>query len=294
MAEGILAFGTAGIPHSADKRSSVCGVARVRALGLDAMEVQFVQRVGMGPQTAIKLRNAAEQSAVRLSAHAPYYINLNSQDAEKLRASRERLMQAARVAARCGAGNVVFHVGYYHGDTPALVFERVRERLRSVVSQLRDEGVKVWLRPETGGRPSQFGALSEILRLSAEVEGVRPCIDFGHLHARTLGGVNSYQEFTAALEEVAKALGESALQDLHIHLAGIAYSRAGERRHLTLGGSDLRYEELLQVLVEQQAAGTVICESPNLEQDAVLLQRTYRFLKDGAGQSRGKQCSSAS
>ncbi len=234
-----------------------------------------MRHVSMGEATAAAVRKAAEDSAVLLSAHAPYYINLNSKDPEKVRASLERLLKAARVAAWCGARSVVFHVAYYHNDSPTVVYKRVKARLETIAAQLRDEALDVCLRPETSGRPSQFGSLDEILQLSAEIDGVSPCIDFGHLHARSAGAVNSYAEFGIVLDRVGQTLGASALQDVHIHLQGIAYTDAGERKHLTLEASDARFEELLQALLDWGVGGRVICESPSLEEDALLLKRTY-------------------
>jgi deoxyribonuclease-4 len=239
------------------------------------MELEFVQRVTMGEETAQRVREAAEEHGVRLSAHAPYYINFNSQDAEKVEASRKRLLNAARVASWCGARNVVFHAGYYHDDPPAVVYQRVRAQLASLIAQLRHEGLDVCLRPETMGKASQFGSLDEVLQLAAEIDGVGACIDFGHLHARSGGGVNRYADFAAVLREVKRHLGESALQDVHIHVQGMAYTQAGERKHLNLAESDLRYKELVQALADCNVSGTAICESPNLETDALLLQHAY-------------------
>ncbi len=234
-----------------------------------------MRRVSMGEVTAGAVRRAAEDSAVLLSAHAPYYINLNSKDPEKVKASLGRLLKAARVAALCGARSVVFHVAYYHDDPPAVVYERVKARLEAIAAQARDEALDICLRPETSGRPSQFGSLDEILRLSTEIDGVSPCIDFGHLHARSAGAVNNYAEFGTVLEKVGEALGASALQDMHMHVQGIAYTQAGEHKHLTLAASDARYEELLQALIDWGVGGRLICESPSLEEDALLLKRTY-------------------
>ena len=271
-----MLFGTAGVPRSAEKPNSADGIARLRALGLDAMELQFVRRVAMGEQSAQRVREVAEACGIRLSAHAPYYINLNSRDPEKIAASRERLLKAARVAALCGARDVVFHAAYYQQDAPAEVYKRVRAQLESLTAQLRDEGLSICLRPETTGKPSQFGSLEEILRLSAEIDGVSPCIDFGHLHARSTGAFNTYFEFVTVLEEVGQFLGGAALQDMHMHLQGMAYTPAGEHKHLNLSESDLRYRELLQALVDCEVCGTAICESPNLEKDALLLKTTYQ------------------
>jgi len=271
----LLLFGTAGIPRSAAHRTSVAGIARIRALGLQAMELEFVQRVSMGEATAQRVRAAAEEHGVRLSAHAPYYINFNSRDLEKVKASRIRLLDAARVASWCGAQDVIFHAGYYHDDPPAVVYERVKAQLTSLVAQLHDEGLSVCLRPETMGKGSQFGDLREVLQLAADVEGVRPCIDFGHLYARATGRLNRYDEFVALLDEVKCELGEGGLQDMHMHVQGMAYTQAGERRHLNFVESDLRYEELVQAVANCGVSGTMICESPNLEKDALLLQRAY-------------------
>ncbi len=274
-----LLFGTAGVPHSTPKSSSQAGVAQIRALGLDCMELAFVRSVRMGEKTAAAVRRTAEEERVRLSVHAPYYVNLNSPEADKVRASRGRILQAARVGWLCGAESIVFHPAFYHDDPPERVYERVKGHLEELVAQLRVEGNGARLRPETTGKRSQFGTLEELLRLSAEVEGVDPCVDFTHIHART-GQDNTYDEFAALLRLIGTKLGQAALKDMHIHLSGIEYGPSGERKHLNLAESDMRYVELLQALRDFEVEGLVICESPDLEEDALLLQQTYRQLCD--------------
>jgi deoxyribonuclease-4 len=154
----------------------------------------------------------------------------------------------------------------------------VKRHLQEVVNTLRKEGNKVTISPEVTGKPSQFGTLEELLQLSSEMEEVLLCIDFSHWHART-GKANSYQEFLAILDQVERKLGRRGLDNMHIHLSGIAYGKKGEIKHLMLADSDLRYTELLKALKERKAKGVVICESvPHLEQDALLLQQTYRGL----------------
>ena len=140
------------------------------------------------------------------------------------------------------------------------------------------ENNRVWLRPEVMGKGTAFGTLDEVLRLSAELEGVAPCIDFSHYHART-GEFNSYPEFAAALQAVQERLGQDALDNSHLHVSGIAYgSNRGEIKHLNLKEADLRYTELLRALKDYAAGGCLICESPNLEEDALLLQEAYAGL----------------
>ena len=145
------------------------------------------------------------------------------------------------------------------------------------MQQLRQENNRVWIRPEVMGKGSQFGTVEEVLNLCAELEGLAPCLDFAHWHART-GAFNSYQEFVSILLQVKEQLGRAALDDMHIHFSGISYGEKGERKHLDLKESDLQYVELLKALADYEVKGLVICESPSLEGDALLLQETYNTL----------------
>jgi deoxyribonuclease-4 len=272
-----LLFGTAGVPHSAAARSTEAGSERVAELGLGCMEIEFVQRVSMGPKTAESVRAVAERLGISLSAHAPYYINLNAHEPEKQAASRQRILQTARIAWLCGAQDIVVHAAFNMGDPPPKVYETVKRHLRELIAELRAEGNQVRIRIELMGRPSQFGSLDEVLALSAEVEGVAPCLDFAHMHART-GAFNSYDEFISILKRVEERLGRPALDDLLVHVSGIAYTKQGERQHLVFKESDFRYQEFVEALKDCKAKGSIICESPNLEEDALLLQQTYRAL----------------
>jgi len=272
-----LLFGTAGIPHSSKLLSTVGGIERILELGLGCMEVEFVQGVKMGEAAARQVGEAAARTGVRLSAHAPYFINLNSQEIEKIRASQSRILQTARIASLCNAESVVFHPAFYMGQPSETVYGTVKRYLGEVLSQLERENIRVSIRPEVTGKSSQFGTIEELLNLSAELKGVAPCLDFSHWHART-GKFNSYPEFEAILLQIRQRLGDEALANMHIHVSGINYSQKGERNHLNLEESDLQYKELLRALKDYNVEGLLICESPNLEGDAQLLQAVYNTL----------------
>jgi deoxyribonuclease-4 len=197
---------------------------------------------------------------------------------EKVNMSKERILQTARIAALFGAISITFHAAFYLKSTPAETYDVVKKHLQEVVNVLRREGNKVTISPEVTGKPSQFGTLEEILQLSSEIEGVAPCLDFSHCHART-GKANSYQEFLDILGQIERKLGRQALDNMHIHLSGIAYGTKGEIKHLMLPDSDFQYVELLKALKDRKAKGVIISESvPYLEKDALLLQQTYRAL----------------
>lgn len=275
-----LLFGTAGVPFSSADESSEAGIERIRELGLDSLELEFVRGVHMGLETAARVREKAASSGVRLSVHAPYFINLNSEDPGKRLASQERLLKTARVGDACGATSAVFHAAFYGKDTPEKAYAAVRAELAAVMSIVRGERLSIALRIETMGKRSQFGSLDEVLSLCRDVDGLKPCLDFSHLHARE-GKVNSYQDFERVLAKVARKLGPRALRDVHIHIAGIHFGDKGEIKHLNLEETDFRYDEWLQALRDLGVEGTVICESPNLEGDAVMLKRLYDAQRAG-------------
>lgn len=267
-----LLFGTAGTPLSSKGTDSISGIRRVHELGLGCMELEFVRGVKMGEKTARAVHEVAKQLDIRLSVHAPYYINLNA-EGETLEASKQRIMNSARIGAICGAKSVVIHAGFIQKFPREAVYERIKEAIIDIMDKLKSEGVGITLRIETMGRGSQFGSLEEALAIT-EVDGVLPCIDFSHLHA--VGGKNnSREEFASILSRVEDKLGRQGLDDMHIHVSGIEYSDKGEKNHLVFSESDFKYKELAQAFSDFDVKGLVICESPNLEEDAQVLKREY-------------------
>jgi deoxyribonuclease-4 len=269
-----LLFGTAGVPRSTNGKNSISGIERVRELGLDCMELEFVQGVRMSEKGAKNVNEAGNKENVYLSVHAPYYVNLNSLEEEKLKASLERIYQAARIGSLCGAESIVLHAAFYQKSSNQEAYDMVSKALQKITKQLVDEGISVILRPETMGKRTQFGTLEEILSLSSEIEGIMPCLDFSHMYARE-GRQNSYPEFIAILAKVEESLGKEGISNMHMHISGIEYNRNGEKKHMTLKESDFNYPELLVALKEFKIAGMAICESPNLEEDGLLLRNIY-------------------
>ncbi|MGB9553806.1 MAG: TIM barrel protein, partial [bacterium] len=269
--------GTAGVPRSSPDASTVSGLETLSRLNLECLEIEFVRRVSLGEITARKVKEKAQKLGIFLSIHAPYYINLNSHDPTKREASRKRLIDAAKAGSMVGATDIVFHPGFYQGDPPALAFKTIREELQEVLRELQKQGIRVKLRAETTGRHNQFGSLEETLRLAVEVPGIKPCIDFSHLHARRQ--YHRKKDFLRDLETVRVFLGTNSLEEMHIHLSGMCYSQSGEVNHLNFEESDFPYLYLLEALHESGASGRIICESPNLEEDALLLKSCWQTLQ---------------
>lgn len=275
-----LYFGTPGIPISAKPHDTINGIKQVRKLGLDAMEIEFVRSIHVNKQKAPEVYETARANKVLLTTHGTYFVNLASLKKETISASIKRMVDDATRAHECGVRSITWHAAFFQGRPKEQVFKLVKQNLKEVLKKLHDKGIKdIWLRPETTGKESQWGDLQETIRLSQELEGVLPCVDFAHLHARYVGKNNTTSEFRKLLTDLEKGLGRKVLNDMHIHMSGINYGPKGERNHLILKESDFNYKDLIKVWKEFKIKGIVINESPNVEGDALLMQKTYHSLK---------------
>jgi deoxyribonuclease-4 len=276
MSKKSFRFGTVGTPKNKPKNpgGSVGGVYYLEELGLRALELGWVRSVRVSEKTAKEIKEAGVERDIALSVHAPYYINLNA-DADEWPKSRKRLMDAARAGYMSGATDIVFHPGSYFGKPPEEVLEAAIPRLEKCLLELRDEGNPVVLRPETMGKGAMLGSLSDTLEMS-KIDGVEPCLDFAHLHARPGDGtMNTTEEWVDVLETYGKVLGKDSLKRLHCHLSGIEYTEKGEQNHLEISESDFDLEALFKALSKVKAEGRILCESPTLEDDALFIQDAW-------------------
>lgn len=273
-----LTFLTAGMPLTTGKGSYSRAFEVLEELDLDGMELEFVHGVRMSAETRELVKNKRKEKNLILSAHAPFYINLNSPEEDKVEASVQRIIETGVAANDTGAFSITFHAAYYMKRDKEDVYQQIKSKITRISELFTKEGINVWIRPETTGKPTQWGDLDEIIRLSKEFENVLPCVDFSHLHARSAGEFNTYDEFSRILEKIGKELGSLALENFHGHLAGIDYGAKGEKKHLILEESDMNYKDLMKALKEFNVKGALVCESPNIEDDAVLMKNYYYSL----------------
>ena len=182
------------------------------------------------------------------------------------------IILAAGILTSCAAGA---------GDagTTDMNSGTITEKQTEIITKtLAEEDNKVWIRPETTGKGTQWGDVEEIVKLSKMFDTVLPCVDFAHLHARSGGEYNTYDEFCKVFEYIGNELGDVALKNFHAHLAGIEYSAKGEKCHLILEESDMNYKDLLKAFKEFDVKGVIVCESPNIETDAKILKDYYMSL----------------
>lgn len=274
-----LNFLTAGMPIATGKGSYKEAFSIIKALNLDGMELEFVHGVRMSQTTQELVKEIKYDNNFLLTAHAPFYINLNSKEEEKIEASIKRIIDTLDVANNVGAYSITFHAAFYMNLDKELVFNKVAKAIEEVVKYVESNNIKVWVRPETTGKGTQWGDLDEIIKLSKLFKGfVLPCVDFSHLHARTNGLYNTYLEFAKIFEQIGNELGQNALDNFHAHIAGIEYGLKGEKKHLNLDEADMNYKDLLKAFKDFDIKGAITCESPNIEDDALLLKEYYLSL----------------
>ncbi len=272
-----LKFLTAGMPLRTDKKRGYENALEILdEMNLDGIEVEFVQGVRMSDKSRQVVKDASKKYT--FTAHGPFFINLNAREQEKIDASITRIIDTATVANEFGGYSITYHAAFYLGNDKDVVFKRVADRTAQIIEILEKENNKIWIRPETTGKATQWGDIDEIIKLSKEFDQVLPCVDFSHIHARSGGAFNTYDEFCGILDNIASNLGEKAMNNFHAHLAGIAYTAKGEKNHLPLEESDMNYKDLLRAMKKFDLKGVVVCESPNIEDDCKLIKDYYNSL----------------
>ena len=270
-----LHFITAGMPLRT-KGSYNEAFNVLKEMKLDGMELEFVHGVRISDINKNVVKEVSKQQNFIITAHAPFYINLNSPEPDKVEASVNRIIETVNTASEVGAYSITFHAAFNMGKDKDTVYFIVKDGFEKVIKKTK--GKNVWIRPETTGKATQWGDMDEVIKLSREFENVLPCIDFSHLHARTNGLYNTYDEFCKILEDMGEKIGQHALDNFHAHIAGIEYTLKGERKHLNLEESDMNYKDLLKAMKKFDLKGAVVCESPNIEDDALLLKEYYQSL----------------
>jgi deoxyribonuclease-4 len=262
-------IGPAGTPTTVNT-GTIDGIREVERLGLNANEVQFSHGVLMSVDTAKEVKKVS--SKVHLSIHAPYYINLLSTESKKVKASRKRILDSAERAHHMGANIIVIHAGYYGNLSKEESYPLMKTQFEKMVDEVKSNKWKVTLGVETAGKIKQWGRLDEVIKLSDELRGVEPVVDFAHLYATNMGKV----DYAEILDKVSVL----KLKRLHTHFSCIEWSpakdipgKSNERRHLPLSSGKPDYKQLAKEIKKRKLDITLISESPILEKDALVMKK---------------------
>jgi len=250
--------------------------------GLNALEYSFGRGVKLKEETAIKIGDEASKYGVQLSVHAPYYINLATEDIEKKAMNVNYLLDSAKNLKLMGGKRLVFHPGSYAKMTQEKAFNNIVEALKAIIDIFKNKGYSdILLCPETMGKKRQSGNLIEIMKLCALDDMIYPTIDFGHLHARSLGAIKDRKDFEDILNIMRDELKAEKYQNFHSHFSKIEFTQAGERRHRTFDdeGFGPDFDALAVLVKERNLTPTFICESKGTQaDDAKRMKTTYETI----------------
>ena len=256
-------------PAGSDGLGNLKGIRKVASMKLDCMEVEFTYGVRMSVENAREVGALAKAKGITLSVHAPYYINLASDEKEKIQASKQRILDSCQRAHALGAQSVVFHAGFYQKKTAEQTYALIKKAILKIQEKISKNKWEVKLCPEVTGKPSQLGSVEELLKLMKET-GCGICVDFAHLYARYQGDI----DYAKVLKKLPKKF--------HAHFSGIAYGPKGERKHLKT--TTQFFEPLARALIKQKVDVTLVNESPQPYKDAAMMKKVLNTLV--AGQKR--------
>ncbi len=275
-------FGPAGNSDSfsAKYKSSADAPLFLKEMGLDCYEYQCGRGVKVSDKTASAIRANAEKTGIKLTLHAPYFISLSSVEPEKRDNSINYILQSCDAAMRIGADRIVIHSGSCSKMSREEALELAKDTLTRARKQAVEQGFEsVHFCPETMGKTNQLGNLTEVMELCRLDDTFLPCIDFGHLNARTFGGIKSIQDYEKMLDEVENTLGHDRLRIFHSHFSKIMYTEpGGEKKHLTFEDEEYgpEYEPLMELVAKKNLSPVFICESAGTQaEDALKMKESY-------------------
>ena len=289
MREWKIRFGTAGTSDSfaaQGYKTSLDIPAYTARMGLNAFEYQCGRGVRLGLDKARQMAADAAARDILFSVHAPYYISMSSLEEDKRLNSVNYLLQSAAVCKALGGQRVIFHSGSCGRQSREAALEKALDTLRRAQAALDEAGFSdITLCPETMGKIGQLGTLDEVLALCRVDRRITPCIDFGHLYARSCGTqfaeATAAADYAALLDTLAARLGDDRAVHFHAHFSRIAYTKGGEKCHLTFADTAFGppHLPLLQLLKARGLAPTIICESAGTQaEDAAALAQGYAAL----------------
>lgn len=252
----------------------------IEKMGLNAYEYQCGRGVNIGEQKAAQFGEAAAKKNIAISLHAPYYISMSSVDEEKRLNSIKYILDSARAVNAMGGERIVVHTGSCGKIDRAYALELALDTMKRSIQALDENGLSnIRICPETMGKINQLGTLEEVLALCELDERLIPCIDFGHLNARTHGSLKTYADFEAVFDSIENKLGLARLKEFHSHFSKIEYTEGGEKCHLTFEDSVFgpNFEPVIDLILKKNCSPTIICESAGTQaEDARAMMDYYK------------------
>lgn len=290
----MIKFGVAGYPISFDKseyRKDRLNIFKwLSSIGLDIFEMQMTYGPRTKEDTCKEMRLMAADYNIKITVHASYYIVFTSSENQKIEQSKETLKRTYELANLLGSDIIVLHPGPLYGEKSDIVANRFLNNISNFFNGFSQDKIGLFL--ETAGKKGQLGSVEEVIQFSKEIKGCFPCFDFGHIHARTVGSLNSEKNIMLLFETM-QNLGAFNSR-YHIHYTPIDYSSQGEKVHkaindtypinkqmslfvdnANIGYYHPRYEPIIKSLTSLNTDCTVISETHNSQEEGALAMKNY-------------------
>jgi len=280
-----LKFGPAGNSLSFFEmgyKSSVSAFEYLDKLGLTAYEYQCGRGVRISDESASQIKSEAEKHGIAVSLHAPYYISMSSVEPEKRDNSVKYILESAAAVSKMGGNRIVIHTGSAGKIDRDEAMLLAADTMKKAIKALDNAGFShIHMCPETMGKAGQLGTLEEVVMLCLLDDRIIPCVDFGHLNARSCGGLKSKADFEEVFDYIEDKLGNNRMKMLHCHFTKIEYTDKGEKKHLTFEddkfGPD--FEPFIEICLQKDIKGVIICESDGTQaEDARLMMFHHKQL----------------
>lgn len=274
-------FGPAGNSESFNERYKVFSdiPKYISEMNLDIYEYQFGRGVRMSTNNATILKEQSKNLGIEITAHAPYYISLSSEDETKRLGSLRYILETAKAVTEMGGKRIIIHSGSVGKRNRSEALILAKDTLSLAMKALDESNYNdVTVCPETMGKIGQLGDLEEVIQLCSIDERIIPCIDFGHLNARTHGGIKGEEDYLSILKTIENDLGKERLSKFHIHFSKIEYTIGGEKRHLTFEDKEFGPDpdDLLMLIAKMKLEPYIICESDGTQaEDALTMKQLY-------------------
>lgn len=251
--------------------------------GLNHFEYQCGQGVRVSEESAKEIGAALRNAGISVSVHAPYFISLSSVEEEKRLNSVNYILASAKAVNAMGGDRIVIHSGSCSKMTREEALELAKNTMKLAREELVAQGLEnIRCCPETMGKINQLGDLHEVMELCKIDESFIPCIDFGHLNARTFGSIKDKSDYEKILDTIENELGSERLKTFHSHFSKIEYTeKGGEKKHLTFADTVYgpQFEPLMELIAKKNLAPTFICESDGTQtEDAKAMKDYYESL----------------
>lgn len=285
MGENIMEFGVAG---GTDAFYNECKYSYqmpkyLRKLNLDAYEYQCSRGVKVSDELALKLKEEAIKNNIKLSVHAPYYISLSTQEKEKKIKTKQYIYDTMKAAKKMGADRIVVHAGALLGLDRNYAVESACNIIKEVMAKVDDLGVgDITICLETMGKINQLGDSKEIIKMCKVDKRLLPTIDFGHLYARSIGKLNTYEAWKDELSMYINELGYERMKNFHAHFSHMDYTKGGEKSHVKFSdeGYGPDYNNVCKALIDLKLEPRIICESAGTQDiDAQIMKEIYNNMK---------------